>query len=76
MTDIRIAAGAAAFIVCAALGGCGAYGPRGDRGLPPPPENVAYPQVGHAPPAVGRPLKSREDQKRIEAELLARKAPR
>lgn len=73
MTDMRIAAGAAAFLVCAALSGCSPYGPKGDRGLPPPPENVAYPRIGDAPPAAGRPLKSREDQRRLEADLLARK---
>lgn len=77
MTAFRKAAAAAAVAsVCAALAACGPHGPKGDRGLPPPPENLAYPNINRTPPDGGRPLKSQAEQKRLEADLLARKPQR
>ncbi len=57
-----------------ALGGCGGkYGPHGDRGLPPPPANLSYPNVYRTEPDRHHGLKSAEEQKRLQADLLAHK---
>jgi hypothetical protein len=69
----RMAACAALALAATALAGCGPYGLKGDRGLPPPAENVAYPNLNEAPPDGRRPLRSVSEQERIKAELLARK---
>lgn len=57
-----------------ALAGCGPYGPRGDRGLPPSPEGLTtprvYPEPGSDP---HRQLKSQAEQRQLQADLLARK---
>lgn len=84
MTEFRKAVLAAAVVAAAAsLGACGAndgfsgpHGPRGDRGLPPPPEHLAYPDFGRDPGDARRPLKSKEEQRRLQAELEARKSQR
>ncbi|RXF75152.1 hypothetical protein [Hansschlegelia zhihuaiae] len=61
----------------ALLSGCGPYGLKGDRGLPPPPATVAYPNLNEIPADRGRQLKSATEQERLKADLLARKrAPR
>lgn len=61
--------------VCAlALAGCGdleRY--RGTKGLPPAPTNLAYPAVGITPPPRPGVLKTPAEQKKLEADLLARK---
>lgn len=71
--DLRMTAVAAALLGFIGLGGCSPYGLKGDRGLPPPPEGVAYPTVSRAPADAGRRLRSRDEQQRIEADLLASK---
>ena len=83
MIEFRKAVLAAAVVAAAAsLGACaehglgGPHGPRGDRGLPPPPEHLAYPDFGQNPRDAGRRLKSREEQRRLQAELEARKSQR
>lgn len=58
------------------LAACGPHGPKGDRGLPPPPENLAYPSLSSTPPDARRPLKSQPEQERLKADLLARKRQR
>lgn len=73
--DLRMTAVVAALLGCAALAGCSPYGLKGDRGLPPPPEGVAYPAVGRAPADAGRRLRSPAEQQRIEADLIAAKPP-
>lgn len=60
----------------ALLAGCGPNGPKGDRGLPPPPENLAYPNLGATPGDARRPLKSPGEQERLKADLLAGKRQR
>lgn len=76
MIEFRKAVLAAAVLAAAAsLGACSAYGPKGDRG-PPPPEHVAYPDLNSTPGDGGRTLKSPEEQRRLRAELEARKAQR
>lgn len=72
MIDIRMTAGAAALLALAALGGCGPYGIKGDRGLPPAPEGVAYPNVNREPADANRRLKQPAEQERIKSNLLAR----
>jgi hypothetical protein len=62
--------------VFAALPACGKYGPHGDRGLPPAPADLAYPGVYRSEPDRHDALKSAEEQKRLQAELLARKPQR
>lgn len=59
------------------LSGCGQYGLKGDRGLPPSPEGLAYPSV-YSEPGMDphRPLKSPADQKKIQADLEAHKPQR
>lgn len=71
--DIRMIACVALALAGTALSGCGPYGLKGDRGLPPPAENVAYPNLNNAPADGRRPLRSASEQERIKAELLARK---
>jgi hypothetical protein len=57
-----------------ALAGCGKYGPKGDRGLPPPPAGLVtpgvYPEAWRDP---HRQLKSADEQRQLQADLLARK---
>lgn len=77
VTAKTIVAAALALAVCTALQGCGKYGLKGDRGLPPPPENMAYPNINEAPTgSENRPLKSRSEQAQIRSELAARKRQR
>ncbi|MFC7052756.1 hypothetical protein ACFQI3_08665 [Hansschlegelia quercus] len=57
-----------------ALAGCGKYGPKGDRGLPPPPTGLSTPRVYPDPGSdPNRPLKSQAEQRQLQADLLARK---
>lgn len=56
-----------------ALGGCDLEKYRGTRGLPPAPTNLAYPAVGVTPPTRAGRLRTPEEQKKLEADLLARK---
>lgn len=77
MTRFRKAAAVAAIVSgCAMLAACGPHGPKGDRGLPPPPENLAYPSLAVTPPDAHRSLKSSAEQERLKADLLARKRQR
>lgn len=77
MIRFRKAAAAAAVVSgCAMLAACGPHGPRGDRGLPPAPENLAYPSLATTPPDARRPLKSSAEQEKLKAELLAGKPRR
>jgi hypothetical protein len=55
-----------------ALQACDSQTLRGTQGLPPAPENVAYPNLNVAPQDRNRPLRSAEEQRRLKAELLAR----
>lgn len=59
----------AAFVVA----GCDLERYRGTQGLPPAPTNLAYPAVGVTPPQRPGRLKTPEEQKKLEADLLARK---
>lgn len=76
MMTSRLIAGAALIAACAALQGCGAYGPRGDRGLPPAPENVAYPNLNRDPADPNRRLRSPAEQRTLKADILAQKPRR
>lgn len=84
MIEFRKAVLAAAVVLTSAsLGGCGArdgfggpHGPRGDRGLPPSPEHLAYPDFGRDPRDARRPLKSKDEQRRLQADLEDRKPQR
>lgn len=84
MIEFRKAVLAAAVVAAAAsLGACGAHdglggphGIRGDRGLPPSPAHLAYPNFGQDPRDAGRRLKTKEEQRRLQAELEARKPQR
>ena len=73
MFTTRLTAGAAVVLACAALQGCGQYGPRGDRGLPPPDKRIAYPNLNRDPVQPGRRLKSPGEQRALKADILARK---
>ncbi|GLK80850.1 hypothetical protein [Methylopila turkensis] len=55
------------------LGGCDLEKYRGTRGLPPAPDNLAYPNVNVTPPQRPGTLRTPEEQKKLEADLLARK---
>ncbi|HVI29252.1 hypothetical protein [Hansschlegelia sp.] len=57
----------------AGLQACGPYGPKGDRGLPPPPADLPYPNVYRTQPDAHSKLKTAEEQKRLQADLLAGK---
>ena len=56
----------------AGLAACDMETLRGTKGLPPAPDNLAYPHVGVTPPQRPGRLKTPEEQKRLEADLLAR----
>ncbi|WP_020178421.1 hypothetical protein [Methylopila sp. M107] len=72
MTDVRILLAAAAVAVAGGLSGCGPYGLKGDRGLPPPPEPMAYPNVNLTPSEhEGRRAKSVAEQERLKQNLIA-----
>lgn len=75
MRPAPLAAAVLALALAASLQGCGKYGLKGDRGLPPPDETLAYPNLNQTPASV-RPLKSPSEQDRIRAELDARKRQR
>jgi hypothetical protein len=76
MFDIlRIARGVSFAIAAAtALQGCSLDTLKGTRGLPPAPENLAYPSVYAQPAPRGTRLKTPEEQRRLKAELQALKA--
>lgn len=77
MIEFRKTVLAAAVLSGAAmLSACGPHGPKGDRGLPPAPENLSYPTLSSTPPDARRPLKSTAEQERLKADLLARKPQR
>ena len=63
---------ASAAVLAASLGACSPYGLRGDKGLPPPPERMAYPNINEVP-AAGRAARSPADQEALKARLLASK---
>lgn len=63
---------ATAAIMALALGACSQYGLRGDKGLPPPPERMAYPNINEVP-ADGRAARSPAEQDALKARLLAAK---
>lgn len=69
----RFSAAAATLLLVAGLQGCGPYGLKGDRGLPPPPEGVAYPSLGRGPADAQRRLKSPGEQEQAKSSLLASK---
>lgn len=71
MTRFGIATASAA-LAAAALGACSPYGIRGDRGLPPPSEQMAYPSINDVP-AEGRAARVPADQAALKARLLASK---
>ncbi|MFD1333157.1 hypothetical protein ACFQ4O_14225 [Methylopila musalis] len=76
MSASRIASAIVLAVAGAALAGCGGQGLeqfRGTKGLAPAPENLAYPSVGVTPPPRPGRLRSPEEQKRLEADLLARR---
>jgi hypothetical protein len=54
-----------------ALQGCA----DGRRGLPPPPADVAYPNVNAVPSGHQNRLKTEAEQQRLKAELLAKTRP-
>jgi hypothetical protein len=56
-----------------ALAACDVESLRGTKGLPPAPANIAYPAVGVTPPQRPGRLKTIEEQRQLEADLLARK---
>lgn len=76
MSASRIVSAFVLVVAGVALAGCNGQGLerfRGTKGLPPAPENLAYPVVGVTPPPRPGRLRTPEEQKRLEADLLARK---
>ena len=72
MIDSRLALTSALIAAGLTLSGCGQYGMKGDRGLPPPSETMAYPNINQVPdPHAGRPTKTASDQDALKAKLLA-----
>ncbi len=70
MIDFRLIAVGAAMAL--ALSGCGKYGMKGDRGLPPPSETLAYPNINQVPASTdGRQGKSVSEQEQMKSRLLA-----
>lgn len=70
MTEFRLIAVGA--VMALALSGCGQYGMKGDRGLPPPSETLAYPNINQVPAATdGRQAKSVSEQDQMKSRLLA-----
>ncbi|WP_020185618.1 hypothetical protein [Methylopila sp. 73B] len=73
MSVSRNDARAVLLVACGlALGGCDLEKYKGTRGLPPAPTNLAYPSVGVTPPQRAGRLRTPEEQKKLEADLLAR----
>lgn len=72
MIEFRLIAVGAVMAAALALSGCGKYGLKGDRGLPPPSETMAYPNINQVPAATdGRPGKSVAEQEQLKSRLLA-----
>lgn len=69
---LPLTAAAAMVAAAAALSACSPYGIRGDRGLPPPPEPMAYPNINEVP-AEGRPARGPAEQAALKARLEASK---